>query len=225
MKLVSGQFQTQSNVLFSPKADDLCHILKQRAKFNVTFSVRPEMRNPNFDLESAQYITSHLGSVLVEWTPIPIAYSESMNMIVGKGSHDGYHGPLPIMDLPPIRLRCPLCYIEATPFAASLTDIKAMPKVTKPFAVNYQVTNNTSLHQKLRIAMSETDNPVDSDGILVSGLINGDIVLGPHESKVFSYTVLVTKVGKSSLPSLAISSARYKTWVINDKQVNIFVTP
>jgi hypothetical protein len=193
--------------------------------FNVTFSVRSKIRNTNFESESAQYVTSRLGFIVVEWVPIPIAFTGNISPIIDKGQYGGYHGPLPIQNLASIHLCCPLCYIEATPFAASLTNIPAMPKVTRPFEVHYQISNHTSLHQRLRVAMSETDNPVDSDGILVSGLINGDLVLGPRESKIFSYTLLVTKVGKTALPSLAVSSTRYKTWVINDKQVNIFVTP
>ena len=156
--------------------------------FNVTFSVRPNIRNTNFDSESAQYFTSHLGFVVVEWVPIPIAFTGHNSSTVDKDQYDDYHGPLPIQNLASLHLRCPVCYIEATPFAASLTKIPAMPKVALPFEIHYEILNNTSLHQRLRVAMSETDNPSNSDGVLLSGLITGDVVLGPRESKILSYT-------------------------------------
>lgn len=91
--------------------------------------------------------------------------------------------------------------------------------------------NRTEMHQKIRIAMNEGGGILggggDTDGaVLVSGIIGGEMNLGPMESKEFSYLMLFTTVGRSTMPTLHVSSMRYGTWIIHgDTEESIFVTP
>jgi hypothetical protein len=57
---------------------------------------------------------------------------------------------------------------------------------------------------------------VSTDGLLISGMINGELCLAPDEEQLLSYTVLALRAGKAARPSLRVSSERYKTWVINE---------
>jgi hypothetical protein len=56
-----------------------------------------------------------------------------------------------------------------------------------------------------------------SEGFLVSGQDNGDIIVSPFESQTLSYTALAMKAGKTNMSALSISSDRYKMWLVKDK--------
>uniref|UniRef100_A0A7S0ADA9 Uncharacterized protein n=1 Tax=Minutocellus polymorphus TaxID=265543 RepID=A0A7S0ADA9_9STRA len=97
----------------------------------------------------------------------------------------------------------------------------ASPKVAVPFDVKYCIKNQTPYHQKLNLSMSEAhpgDNLDASDTVLVSGFVNGEVQLGPSESRLLCYSALAMRAGKTPMPALNISSQRYRSWVINDGQ-------
>ncbi len=134
------------------------------------------------------------------------------------------HGPLPLEGLPPLKRTGPIVYVEATPFEASFSTIPSIPKVAAPFEVRYSLTNKTELQQRIKVSMVETEGT--SNGMLVSGVINGEIVLGPMESKVLRYSLLVTKVGKTILPTLNVSCLRYNSWIIRGgEKDSVYVLP
>jgi len=225
------------NVLFSPKPNDICHKLRYGSKFNVAFTARPKISHSNKDKNNTtmvQHTTTRLGAINLKWVPISLPIAANINFTSHHRNDDGcrkYHGPLPIPNLHPIRLDGPVCYVESTPFQASRCTIPPIPKVACPFEVRYKVGNRTEMHQKIRIAMNEgggiLGGGVDTDGgVLVSGIIGGEMNLGPMESKEFSYLMLFTTVGRSTLPTLHVSSMRYGTWIIHgDKEESVFVTP
>jgi len=57
-----------------------------------------------------------------------------------------------------------------------------------------------------------------SSGILVSGLVAGDLQLGPYKSKTLAYSALVMKAGKVPMPVLNVISSRYQSWIIHDAE-------
>jgi hypothetical protein len=88
--------------------------------------------------------------------------------------------------------------------------------------MSYRISNKTGMHQKLSVVMSNQSSDDGSrsslsEGIIVSGLVHGDVHLAPFESQTLCYTALATKVGKTTMPALLISCDRYKTWVIKDE--------
>jgi len=228
------------NILFSPKPNDICHMLRYGSKFNVSFTARPKLisHHPNAGFSNAtaiQYANARLGAIDLNWIPISFPIASDITCTSHHRNDDGcrkYHGPLPIPNLYPIRLNGPVCYVESTPFQASRRTIPPIPKVSTPFEVRYRITNKTEMHQKIRITMNEGGDDVMSavtngdSGVLVSGLIGGEMNLGPMEVKEFSYLMLFTTVGRSTMPTLHVSSIRYGTWIIHgEREESIFVTP
>jgi hypothetical protein len=128
----------------------------------------------------------------------------------------------------------PFCKIDTVPFDAGIISFRETAKVSSPFEVRYWIKNNTPLFQNLSVSMSEAESSLDEsgttpyDGILVSGFVNGDIVLAPHEVTEIGYSALAIKSGKTPLPVIAVSSSRYQSWVIKDSHPNprhIYVLP
>jgi hypothetical protein len=67
-----------------------------------------------------------------------------------------------------------------------------------------------------------------AEGILVSGLVHGELHLAPFETQTLCYTALATRAGKTIMPALSVSSERYRTWVVKDDPAFIqvvFVLP
>jgi len=225
------------NILFSPKSNDICHMLRYGSKFNVAFTARPKISHNNEDdnnTKMVEHTSTRLGAINLKWIPISLPIAANIKFPSHHRNDDNcrnYHGPLPIPNLHPIRLDGPVCYVESTPFRASRRTIPPIPKVACPFEVRYKVVNRTEMHQKIRIAMNEGGGILggggDTDGaVLVSGIIGGEMNLGPMESKEFSYLMLFTTVGRSTMPTLHVSSMRYGTWIIHgDTEESIFVTP
>jgi hypothetical protein len=161
----------------------------------------------------------------MDWSPVPLQHADEIHF-QSEDEYRGIHGPLPMKQLKLVRQKGPLCYVEVTPFEASFETIPSMPKVGNPFEVRYKISNKTSLHQKLRVLMNDSDTIVSSNNMLVSGIINGEITLGPLEKKTLSYSLLVTKVGKISIPTFDVSSVRYNTWVVHGSSMDkVFVSP
>ena len=211
--MVTGKTERLSNVLFTPKPNDICHILKKGTKFTLSTLLLPTIRNLSPYSNSVKFVTTFMGKVVIGWTPIPMETPKGISTnIADKFEYN--HGPLPIPDSQPIYCHGPTCYIESTPFDASIEIDPPMPKVSIPFQVRYIIGNKTNLHQHLKITMHKTGNGASSNGMLISGLLNGELCVGPMETKILSYSILVTRVGKTSLPKMNISSVRYNSWVI-----------
>jgi len=113
--------------------------------------------------------------------------------------------------------------VESTPFEAKISSMPQSPKVAVPFEVGFTITNKTTVHQSLKIEMKDSDSRSSTD-VLISGLCNGHIYLGPQEQRLIVFYILATKAGKVFLPNLNISSARYNSWVIRGFP-DIFVFP
>lgn len=179
-------------------------------------------------------VSTRLGVIWVDWYPVSIALPEGMEEDVGSDMERlNAHGPLRLSEPSTLKFRGPPCYIEDAPFETVLESLPPSPRVATPFEMSYRISNKTGMQQKLSILMSdqstdERERGHISEGVLVSGLINGSITLAPFESQTLSYTALATKAGKTTMPALAISSDRYKTWLVKDRQEGsreIFVLP
>ena len=65
----------------------------------------------------------------------------------------------------------------------------------------------------------------NESGMLVSGTVNGNLVLGPGEETHVCYTILIAKVGETELPTLNVYSLRYNEFIIHNCTRSIFVMP
>ena len=211
----------ENNVLFTPKKDDLCQTLNSGMKLNITYTLKPSLRETNSPQEES--ISTRLGAIAIVWVPKPLRLSNQMSINTGD-DYPSYHGPLPIQSTKPLKHKGPLCHVEETPFKASFETIPAMPKVGNPFEVRYEIINRTSHHQRLRVLMNDSESIGSSNSMLVSGIINGEVALGPLERKILNYSLLVTKVGKITIPAFDVSSIRYDTWVVHGSN-KIFISP
>lgn len=218
VKLVMGSpYSNSQNVLFSPKPNDLCHILRTGSRFNLAFMVQPILKNVVSNHEVVNYATKNLGMIEVFWIPMCVSLpSKALNMVtMVNDEYKNYHGPLPIKDSIPVRLYSPTCYVECTPFEASLQPIFPCPRVSQPFRVEYIIKNKTSLNQKLLVEIDEEKNNLSNNDVIVSGLTNGELYLGPMETKHLDYSLVASKSGRISSPGVRVSSTRYGSWVIN----------
>jgi hypothetical protein len=173
-------------------------------------------------------VSASLGLVSVDWLPTTLKLPEE---VTDNGYADSIttHGPLRLMTPSTCRFMGPPCYIENAPFEAAMDGLPESLRVATPFDVTYQIKNKTSLDQKLRVILNDAEPASDeSHGFLVSGLVNGEISVGPFETHTLSYTALATRAGKIWMPQVCVSSDRYKTWIIKESQGSkrsLFVVP
>jgi hypothetical protein len=212
----------QKDILFSPRSNDLCKNLNSGTRIDISFTVRPHIKN-DVSLKEETVTLCRLGAVSIEWSPTPLHIPTGITINKEDQFRD-YHGALPIKQPKSLRQKGPSCYVEVTPFATSFRTIPAMPQVGNPFEIRYEIVNRTSLHQRLRVLMNDSDAISASNSMLVSGIINGEIVLGPLEKKILSYSILVTKVGNITTPAFDVSSVRYNSWIVHGSN-KIFVSP
>jgi hypothetical protein len=212
LSLTSGD--SDSDVLYKAGPSELSRVLSPSSKLSLAYTVQGYLKD---DYKKGG-VTSSLGAILVDWLPSTIHLPDEVQK--DSTGLDGIkaHGPLALETPSTMSFAGPLCYIESTPFEAKLQSVPSAPKVAVPFEVNYQIKNKTKVHQTLSVSMNESSAgaAVQSDGLLISGMINGELYLAPDEEQCLSYTVLALRAGKAALPSLRVSSARYKSWVIND---------
>lgn len=174
-----------------------------------------------------------LGVIWADWQPVIIPLPENISHLGPEIERVGSHGPLRLSDPSTLKFRGPPCYIENAPFETVLESLPPSPRVATPFEMSYRIANKTGMQQKLTVLMrdhasDDRERSSVSEGVLVSGLINGDIILGPFETQTLCYTALATKAGKTTMPALSISSDRYKTWLVKDQMEGsreIFVMP
>lgn len=204
--------------------------LKTDSSFTVSYTVKTTLDNKTYDVDISgisgdfSQISTFLGKLQIDWKPallhLPIKDTKLSFCDLGY-----LHGPLPSRSS--VSFHGPRCNIESVPFDASLLSFPSNPKVATPFEVVYRVRNKTSLNQKLNFHMNETFVENQGDGILVSGMVTGEIMLGPSESKEFGYSALAIRSGKSLMPALTLDSVRYQSSVINEtkKPRYCFVLP
>jgi hypothetical protein len=220
--LLSGK--GKDGVLFEAEEKDPSHKLVLGSKFSLAWITQVAMKS-NYLKGS---VSAPLGVISVDWSPTPLALPKDVSLegIDGKLTA---HGPLPLQKPTTCRFMGPPCYIENAPFETTIESFPALPQVAVPFEVSFRIKNKTALDQKLRIILdhSEADQTDESNGIMISGLVNGEISLSPNESHILSYTVLATRVGKVLMPKISVASDRYKTWVLREASArrSLFVLP
>lgn len=213
----------ENGLLYSPSSSDPCRVLSPGYKLAVAYTVKPQL-TASMDVTGTK---TPLGVISVDWKssslPIPEeAKSDSLNLAKVQS-----HGPLRLDAPATIRFQGPVVYVERTPFEATLNNFSATPKVGVPFDVTYTVKNKTVLSQIVRVDVMDPpdDNGLGSNSLLFTGMLAGEIILGPSEAQSITYTVLATRAGKINLPSLNLSSGRYKSWIIKEstrKEIYIF---
>jgi len=174
-------------------------------------------------------LTAPIGTVSIHWQPSPIELSEGAPFMK-TDDFSWRHGPLQLETPAVCRFSGPLCRIESAPFEVVPENLPNSIKVASPIEVTYQIRNKTPIDQELDMVLqngASGGEEAAKDGFLVGGLVNRKTSLGPFESHSFSYTTVPTKVGKVHLPSISITSLRYKTWIIREslERRSIFVLP
>ena len=208
-------------VLYKPSRDDPCRILSEGTKFSIGYTVQPLMKT---DYKSSS-VSSTLGALLVGWLATALDLPDEAKGHSGTLGAITSHGPLALDDPSKIRFTGPPCSIERAPFEVTLQTMPSTVRVAVPFEVDYCIKNNTNLHQTMQIRMIKEGK---LDGLLLSGLVNGEISLAPYEVQFHSYTVLAIRAGEICFPGLQVSSLRYKSWVINKETTPknfIYVNP
>jgi hypothetical protein len=220
LRLMSDAHPGTPGILYTPSENDMSRRLVERSKFGLTYTVEPRI----LDQYMKGSVSTRLGVIWVDWFPMPIPL---------PGDLLTSHGPLRMLEPSTLKFRGPPCYIENAPFETVLESLPPSPRVATPFVMSYRISNKTGMHQKLSVLMDDQSSGDGSrssvsEGILVSGLVNGDIYLAPFESQTLFYTALATKAGKTTMPALSISCDRYETWVIKDEPESsrvVFVMP
>jgi hypothetical protein len=173
-------------------------------------------------------VSSWLGVISVDWMPSTLRLPDEAKA-GGLADSITSHGPLRLNTPPTCRFMGPPCYIENAPFETKMEKVPSALRVAVPFDVTYHIKNKTSLYQKLKVVLNDADPAnIEAHGFLITGLVNGEIALGPFESHTLSYTALATRAGKIWMPQVGVSSNRYKTWVIQEApstRRTLFISP
>jgi hypothetical protein len=174
-------------------------------------------------------VSASLGILSISWSPNPVEVPDEVTES-GYSESITTHGPLRL-DSPVIcRFMGPPCYIENAPFETTMDRLPDYLEVATPFDITYHIKNKTALDQKLNISLKEMEQGVNdpSLGLMVAGLVTGEISLGPFETHTLSYTAIATSTGKIQAPQVCVSSHRYSTWLIQESQGEsrtLFVAP
>lgn len=212
-----------NGVIYQSTKDDPCRLLSAGSRFGISYAIRAKL-----DPGNAGGVSSSLGSVLVDWLPSTLSLPAEFKKSDCSSLDDiRAHGPL-ALDFPAtIRFRGPSCYVDRVPFEAERLALESDPTVGNPFEVCYRIRNVTAVHQLLHLRVGETMAGFPESGLMIAGLTNGDIWLGPSESQIVSFTVLPTRPGELKLPSFQLFSDRYQSWLIDSSTQKdcIFVLP
>ena len=215
LRLQTGASACAPGVLFAPKGNDSSRILTNGSRFGLSYSIQPLVK----DQYMKGSVSTRLGVIWVDWYPVSVPLPEDIPQSDIERLQS--HGPLRPSEPATLKFRGPPCYIEDAPFETVLEPLPPSPRVAVPFEMSYRISNKTGMQQKLSVLMRDQYDDRErnnvSEGILVSGLVSGDITLSPFETQTLSYTALATKAGKTVMPALKISSDRYKTWVVKDE--------
>lgn len=205
--MLSGK--NDEGLLYKADNEDPCRSLTIGSKFSLAWMTEVKMKS-NFLKGS---LSSTLGMISVDWRPASIALPEEVS-----GSESiSEHGPLQLATPSTCCFMGPPCYIENAPFEVKIDTLPYAPKLSVPFAATYRIRNKTTLHQTLRVVFNDKEFPDNqSSGLLISGLVDGKLSLGPSEVFNLSYTLIPTRTGKIWMPQICVSSDRYNTWVIKE---------
>lgn len=208
--LVSGvKSSSADRVVYEARGNDPCRFLSDVSKFSFAYTAESKLKSSC--IESDKFFSFPLGFVKIEWMPELLKVDEDVRILHGID----HHGPL-ILDTPlTLYFRGPTANIMNAPFEVNFQCIPSTPNVAVPFQVVYVIKNKTKISQNL-FALLDEHSGTTSEDILVCGLVKGDISLAPSETQAFSYTALATRSGRTSLPSLSISSTRYNTRVVDE---------
>jgi hypothetical protein len=211
--------------LYQADEQDPCRKLQMGSKFSLAWTTEVSMKS---DYLKGSVSTS-LGVVSVDWIPTPLELPKEVTTGGSIDSAVDAHGPLSLTTPCTCRFMGPPCYIENAPFETMVEGLPSSPRVAVPFDVTYRIKNKTSIDQKLKVFLNNSaPASQESDGFLVSGLVDGEVSLGPLESHTLSYTILATRTGTIPMPKFCISSDRYNTWIVDDSASSrraVFVLP
>jgi len=154
-----------------------------------------------------------LGIIAVNWTSMYLKYPKNIIPIFND-RYIQYHGPLPVENISPLLFYGPTINVECTPFEASFRCIPEIPRIASIFNMCYTIRNKTHMNQLLKITLNEETDDNSSLSTLITGFTGGKIHLGPEETKEVIYSVFSMQSGMIDLPSINISSLRYKSWVV-----------
>ena len=211
--------------IFQRKSNNPCQALRTGSKMSFAWMTQVSM-DVYYREES---LIAPIGTVSIHWKPSPIEFSEEVSF-VKKDSFSGSHGPLQLAQPAVCQFSGPLCHIESAPFEVIPENLPDSIKVAAPFDVAYRIRNKTPIDQDLEMKLQDSPSLLDEsseDGLLIGGIVNKTTSLGPFESRSFSYTTVPMRAGKVHLPSISISSRRYKTWIIREslERRSIYVLP
>lgn len=221
--LLSSELNSNDqNLIHRFDQEDPCRLLAAGSSVGISYAVRATLQNPE-----ENSLSTALGSLLVDWLPSSLSLPDdhdSFNCNLLEGI-DG-HGPL-VLDSPAtIQFRGPTCHISKVPFRAERMCLPPALSIGIPFEVSYSIFNDTQLNQTLHVVLGGGPS-FSENGLIITGLVAGDISIGPSEHRIISYTVLAVRPGEVLLPTLKVASERYKTWVIDSDRImnRIFVLP
>ena len=221
-KLLSGH--VDNGTLYKGELNNPCRTLGIGSKISFAW-----MTEVTMDIAyREERLSASIGAISIHWQPSPLELSEEVKFMK-EDSFAGSHGPLKLLRPATCQFSGPLCCIESAPFEAKAEHLPDVIQVAAPFEVTYSIRNKTPVDQELEMRLQDSSSPgdVSNNSFLISGLVNKRTSLGPFESHSFSYTAVPMKVGQLELPSISISSKRYKTWVIREalERRSIFVLP
>lgn len=244
--------QNEDHVLYVPRdASDPSRLLSDGSQFSLAYTLEPKLNvsqddNTKDDVSELhqQHVSTRMGALAIDWCPVPLEIPTEASTILGTG-----HGPLKLSSPLSMELAGPFCYIESAPFETRLESVPSAPRVAIPFQVSFSILNKTGLLQKLSVVLADSssssssaaaggdgaasatvkfEQPEDHHGILIAGLVNGEITLSPFERQTLSYTALATRAGETYLPALSVTSLRYNSFVIREEHMtgrSMFILP
>jgi hypothetical protein len=212
--LLSGK----NGTVYEADSRDPSRILSGSSKFSLVYSVRT-----NLSENTPGPVTGSLGTLNVDWLPRPLELPFEVSSDGKLGGVTG-QGPLALeKQASSVRFSCPPCHVERAPFSASLSVDPPIPKLGQGFDVRYRVENRTNLQQTVTVHWSDHE---ETPTLLVSGLIEGSLTLGPGESQTVAYTAVALVSGHIKLPAASLISTKFKTRVVNDEfRHAVFVQP
>jgi hypothetical protein len=220
--LSTEQSSADPNLIHRFDWDDPCRLLSAGSNVAVSYNVRATLDNPD-----EAPVSSALGNLLADWLPSSLNLPEDNGSCNSKllGGING-HGPLALDSPATIRFRGPTCLINKVPFRVERLDIEPDISVGSPFEINFRIFNSTDLNQTLHVALGGVPS-FNDNGLIITGLLAGDMNIGPLKNLIVSYTVLATRPGEIVLPAIKVASERYKTLVIDSDRTlrRIFVLP
>jgi hypothetical protein len=212
--LIPGD-DSEAPCLFEATGNEICRLLGKGKKLGVVWTVEPRIR---LDYKKSSVSTT-IGSICIDWSPTPLEVPPLARTITKIDNH----GPLALREKSTLKFRGPKCCVERAPLETIVAIMPPTPKVGIPFEVVFTIKNTTIMNQVISVSIQDTAEDQD---VLVAGFSKGDKQLSPQSTHILSYYMVATKAGKVKLPSISISSPRYKTWIVHKKEtLHLFVLP